>query len=149
MTTIPLALPHAAPYLIEQDYAAYTEEQHACGELARRRMDQLEEHAAREYLEGFEVLAFHVTAADLTAISRRLEPRTAGRQRPSALHAGPGFFRDAGRAPLSTTTCCAGATRSNTPGTRHLSRCLRTRAHARHPVFADFWRTTANSAPAS
>ena len=56
MPTLPVALPHAAPYLIQQDYASYTAEQHAVwAELVRRRMTQLEEHAAEEYLEGFEI----------------------------------------------------------------------------------------------
>ena len=44
----------AEPYLIEQDWAAYTAEQHAVwAELVRRRMPQLNEHACQEYLEGF------------------------------------------------------------------------------------------------
>jgi len=44
-----IALPKAAPYLIEQDYAAYTTEQHGIwAELVRRRMPQIEEDAARE-----------------------------------------------------------------------------------------------------
>ena len=53
--TLPKASPHllkAAPFLIEQDYAAYTTEQHGVwAELVRRRMPQLERHAAQEYLE--------------------------------------------------------------------------------------------------
>ena len=78
MTTISLAFPHAAPYLIEQDYASYTEEQHAVwAELARRRMDQLEQHAAREYLEGFELLGLSLDRLPrLRAISEILAPRT-------------------------------------------------------------------------
>ena len=47
----------AAPYIIEQDYAAYTEEQHAVwAELVGRVLPELEKHAAREYLEGFEII---------------------------------------------------------------------------------------------
>ena len=43
MATI-LELPKAAPFLIEQDYSAYTTEQHAVwAELVRRRMPQLEQ----------------------------------------------------------------------------------------------------------
>ena len=107
MTTIPLALPHAAPYLIEQDYAAYTEEQHAVwAELARRRMDQLEEHAAREYLEGFEVLGLsRDRLPDLTAISRRLEPRTGWQTTPvSGFMPGPAFFEMLAARRFPTTT---------------------------------------------
>ena len=47
----------AAPYLIEQDYASYTEEQHSVwAELVGRALPELEKHAAREYLEGFEII---------------------------------------------------------------------------------------------
>jgi phenylalanine-4-hydroxylase len=47
----------AKPYLIEQDWAGYTAEQHAIWqELVLRRMPQLEEHACAEYLEGFELI---------------------------------------------------------------------------------------------
>ncbi|HMF64084.1 MAG TPA: hypothetical protein VK608_08365, partial [Edaphobacter sp.] len=45
----------AAPFLIEQDWNAYTPEQHAVwAELVSRRMPQLREHACQEYLDGFE-----------------------------------------------------------------------------------------------
>ena len=107
MTTIPLALPHAAPYLIEQDYAAYTEEQHEVwAELACRRMGQLEEHAAREYLEGFEVLGLsRDRLPDLTAISRRLEPRTGWQTTPvSGFMPGPAFFEMLAARRFPTTT---------------------------------------------
>ena len=41
----------AAPFLIEQDWAAYTPEQHAIWqELVSQRMPQLEQHACAEYL---------------------------------------------------------------------------------------------------
>ncbi len=44
----------AEPYIIHQDYAAYTKEQHAVwAELVSRVYPELEQHAAREYLEGF------------------------------------------------------------------------------------------------
>ena len=47
----------AAPYIIQQDYAAYTSEQHAIwAELVGRVLPQLEQHAAREYLDGFEII---------------------------------------------------------------------------------------------
>ena len=53
--TAPPELVQAKPYLIEQDWAAYTPEQHAIwAELVSRRMPQLEEHACAEYLDGFE-----------------------------------------------------------------------------------------------
>ena len=44
----------AEQYLIQQDWAAYTPEQHAVwAELVRRRMPQLNAHACAEYLDGF------------------------------------------------------------------------------------------------
>ena len=47
----------AAPYLIEQNYAAYTAEQHAVwAELVGRVLPELEKHAAREYLDGFQII---------------------------------------------------------------------------------------------
>jgi phenylalanine-4-hydroxylase len=51
----------AQPYLIEQDWAAYTEEQHTIwSELVSRRMPQLEEHACAAYLDGFEQIGLKV-----------------------------------------------------------------------------------------
>jgi phenylalanine-4-hydroxylase len=107
MTTIPLALPHAAPYLIEQDYAAYTEEQHSVwAELVRRRMDQLEAHAAREYLDGFEFLGLsRDRMPNLRAISERLEPRTGWQATAvSGFMPGPAFFEMLAARRFPTTT---------------------------------------------
>ena len=68
----------ARPYLIEQDWAAYTPEQHAIWtELLSRRMPQLEEHACAAYLEGFEAIGLQADALpELRKVSARLEPRT-------------------------------------------------------------------------
>jgi phenylalanine-4-hydroxylase len=45
----------AAPYLLEQNYHAYTPEQRQLwSELVRRRRRQLDVHASREYWAGFE-----------------------------------------------------------------------------------------------
>ena len=68
----------AAPYLIEQDYAAYTEEQHRVwGELVGRALPELEKHAAREYLEGFEIIGLErERLPNLKLVSKRLAPRT-------------------------------------------------------------------------
>ncbi len=68
----------AAPYLIEQDYAAYTEEQHSVwAELVRRVLPELRKHAAREYLEGFEIIGLREDRLpELAAVSARLKPRT-------------------------------------------------------------------------
>jgi phenylalanine-4-hydroxylase len=74
----------AEPFLIEQDWAAYTEEQHAVwAELVRRRMPQLREHACREYLEGFEQIGLREDRLpDLKAVSARLAPRTGWQSTP-------------------------------------------------------------------
>ena len=74
----------AAPYLIAQDWAAYTPEQHAIWrELVERRLPQLQEHACAEYLEGFELIGLQADKLpDLTAVSARLQPRTGWQSTP-------------------------------------------------------------------
>lgn len=70
---------HAArPYLIQQDWAAYTPEQHATwAELVRRCMPQLRQHACQEYLDGFEQIGLREDSIpNLAAVSAKLEPRT-------------------------------------------------------------------------
>jgi phenylalanine-4-hydroxylase len=66
------------PYLIEQDWAGYTPEQHAIWtELVSRRMPQLEQHACAEYLDGFQQIGLQVDRLPVLAdVSARLEPRT-------------------------------------------------------------------------
>jgi phenylalanine-4-hydroxylase len=68
----------ADPYLIEQDWAAYTPEQHAVwAELVRRRMPQLRQHACQEYLDGFEQIGLREdTIPNLAEVNKRLGPRT-------------------------------------------------------------------------
>ncbi len=72
------ALTVAEPYLIQQDWAAYTPEQHAVwAELVRRRMPQLREHACQEYLNGFEQIGLREdTIPNFAEVNRRLGPRT-------------------------------------------------------------------------
>jgi phenylalanine-4-hydroxylase len=68
----------AEPYLIQQDWAAYTAEQHAVwAELVRRRMPQLNEHACQEYLDGFHQIGLREdTIPNLAEVNKRLGPRT-------------------------------------------------------------------------
>ncbi|HEX4757241.1 MAG TPA: phenylalanine 4-monooxygenase [Terracidiphilus sp.] len=90
-----LELPKAAPFLIQQNYEAYTEEQHAMwAELVRRRMPQIKKHAAREYLEGFEYLGLPCDRLpNLVALSAKLQPRTGWNTTPvSGFMPGPAFF---------------------------------------------------------
>ena len=72
------ALSAAAPYLIHQDYGAYTREQHdVWSELVGRALPELEKHAAQEYLEGFAIIGLQKDRLpNLEKISVRLAPRT-------------------------------------------------------------------------
>jgi phenylalanine-4-hydroxylase len=88
-------LPKAAQYLIEQDYASYTSEQHGVwAELVRRRMPELERHAAQEYLQGFETLCLpYDRLPNLAAVSAKLERRTGWNATPvSGFMPAPAFF---------------------------------------------------------
>ena len=84
MSTIAIQPKPYASYLIQQDCAAYTPEQHAIwSELVSRRMPQLEQHASAEYLNGFHQIGLQPTELpDLTAVSRRLQPVTGWQSTP-------------------------------------------------------------------
>ena len=95
------------PYLIEQDCAAYTAEQHATwAELVSRRMPQLARHAAEEYLEGFAIIGLRQdTLPDLSEITLRLKPRTRWSTIPvSGFMPGPAFFAMLAARQFPTTT---------------------------------------------
>ena len=74
----------AAPYLIEQDWAADTVEQHAIwAELVTRRMPQLRQHACQEYLDGFQQIGLREDKLpNLTEVSALLQPRTGWQSTP-------------------------------------------------------------------
>jgi len=86
----------SAPYLIQQDYSAYTGEQHAVwAELVGRVLPELEAHAARAYLDGFE----------MASISARLAPRTGWSSTPvSGFLPAPAFFEMLATRNFPTTT---------------------------------------------
>ena len=97
----------AAPFLIEQDWKAYTAEQHRTwAELVRRRMPQLREHACREYLEGFEQIGLREDSLpDLSLVSARLLPRTGWESVPvSGFLPGDAFFAMLAAKMFPTTT---------------------------------------------
>jgi len=73
-----MALTAAASYLIEQDYSAYTEEQHAVwAELVSRRRPQIEAYACQAYLDGYKIIGLEDDRLpNLAAISAILKPRT-------------------------------------------------------------------------
>lgn len=68
----------AAPYLIQQDYSKYTDDQHLLwSELVARRIAQLRHCACREYLEGWELIGLDQSRMpDLPSISKKIEART-------------------------------------------------------------------------
>jgi phenylalanine-4-hydroxylase len=97
----------AAPYLIEQDFAAYTEAQHSVwAELVGRTLPELQKHAALEYLEGFEIIGLRKDRLpNLASISRRLEPRTGWNSTPvSGFLPAPAFFEMLSARRFPTTT---------------------------------------------
>jgi len=102
-----LELPKAAAFLIEQDYAAYTTEQHAIwAELVKCRMLQLEQHAAAEYLDGFESLCLpYDRLPNLAAVSAKLQLRTGWNTTPvSGFMPAPAFFEMLAARRFPTTT---------------------------------------------
>ena len=88
----------AAPFLIEQDYGAYTEEQNAVwSELVRRRLPQLREHACREYLDGFRQIELREDRLpELAAVSALLAENRLAVHAGERLSPGGRIFRDAG-----------------------------------------------------
>jgi len=97
----------AAPYLIEQDWAAYTPEQHAIwSELVMRRMPQLEQHACAEYLDGFQQIGLQADELpNLKAVSARLQPRTGWQSTPvSGFLPADAFFEMLAARMFPTTT---------------------------------------------
>jgi phenylalanine-4-hydroxylase len=97
----------AAPYLIKQDYDAYTDEQHSVwAELVGRVLPGIEKHAAREYLEGFEIIGLQRDRLpNLAEITRRLGPRTGWRSTPvSGFLPAPAFFEMLANRLFPTTT---------------------------------------------
>jgi phenylalanine-4-hydroxylase len=103
----PAGLKAAAPFLIEQDYDAYTPEQHAVWrELVERRMPQLEEHASSVYLDGFQKIGLKPEALPrLADVSQRLEPLTGWNSTPvSGFLPADAFFEMLGARKFPTTT---------------------------------------------
>jgi phenylalanine-4-hydroxylase len=105
MNTATLAV--ALPYVVRQDYAAYTEEQHSVwAELVGRILPELEKQAACEYLDGFEVIGLQRDRLpNLAAISARLEPKTGWNSTPvSGFLPAPAFFEMLASRLFPTTT---------------------------------------------
>jgi len=97
----------AAPYIIHQDYSAYSEEQHAVwAELVGRVLPELERHAAQEYLDGFQTIGLQRDCLPyLPTISARLIPRTGWHSTPvSGFLPAPAFFEMLATRRFPTTT---------------------------------------------
>lgn len=140
--TTPTRLRAAEPFLIQQDWKAYTLEQHAIWkELVERRMPQLEEHASEVYLDGFRQIGLQAEALpDLTAVSARLQPRTGWRSTPvSGFLPADAFFEMLSARMFPTTTWIRSReSMEYTPEPDIFHDVFGHVPMHAHPVFADF-----------
>jgi phenylalanine-4-hydroxylase len=132
----------AASFLIEQDWNAYTAEQHGLwAELVGRRMPQLRQSACREYLEGFELIGLKEDALpELAAVSARLEPKTGWNSTPVSgfLPADAFFEMLAARMFPTTTWLRSRESMEYTPEPDIFHDVFGHVPMHAHPVFADF-----------
>jgi phenylalanine-4-hydroxylase len=132
----------AAPYIIQQDYAAYTPEQHSVwAELLGRVLPELERHAAREYLEGFEIIGLERDRLpNLASVSARLAPRTGWNSTPvSGFLPSAAFFEMLANRRFPTTTWLRGReSLEYTPEPDIFHDVVGHVPMHAHPVFADF-----------
>jgi len=131
-----------ASYLIQQDVAAYTPEQHAIwSELVSRRLPQLEQHASAEYLDGFKQIGLEAAQLpDLAAVSRRLRPVTGWQSTPVSgfLPADAFFAMLAARLFPTTTWIRSRDAMEYTPEPDIFHDVFGHVPMHAHPVFADF-----------
>src|SRR5271165_1370789 len=132
----------AEPFLIQQDWAAYTPEQHSVwAELVRRRMPQLAEHACQEYLDGFHQIGLREdTIPDLAEVNRRLGPRTRWNATPVSGFLPPDAFFEmlAARQFPTTTWLRSRDSLEYTPEPDIFHDVFGHVPMHAHPVFADF-----------
>ena len=132
----------AEPYLIQQDWAAYTPEQHAVwAELVHRRMPQLREHACREYLDGFHQIGLREdTIPNLAEVNKRLGPRTGWNATPVSGFLPPDAFFEmlAARQFPTTTWLRSRNSLEYTPEPDIFHDVFGHVPMHAHPVFADF-----------
>jgi len=132
----------AEPYLIEQDWAAYTPEQHSVwAELVRRRMPQLAEHACSEYLDGFHQIGLREdTIPNLAEVNKRLGPRTRWNATPVSGFLPPDAFFEmlAARKFPTTTWLRSRDSLEYTPEPDIFHDVFGHVPMHAHPVFADF-----------
>ena len=137
-----VAFSAAAPFIIEQDYSAYTAEQHEVwAELVGAVLPQLEKHAAKEYLDGFQIIGLQQDSLpNLTAVSARLSPRTGWSSTPvSGFLPAPAFFEMlAARCFPTTTWLRSRESLGYTPEPDIFHDVFGHVPMHAHPVFADF-----------
>jgi phenylalanine-4-hydroxylase len=132
----------ATPYLIEQDYGAYSADQHVVwAELVERRMPQLRDHACTEYLDGLRKIGLDDRRIpDLKAISARLRPLTGWSSTPVSGFLPPMAFFEMLRARMFPTTAWLRSRDSldYTPMPDIFHDVFGHVPMHAHPVFADF-----------
>jgi len=132
----------AEHYLIQQDWAAYTPEQHAVwAELVRRRMPQLNQHACQEYLDGFDQIGLREdTIPNLAEVNKRLGPRTGWNATPVSGFLPPDAFFEmlAARQFPTTTWLRSRDSLEYTPEPDIFHDVFGHVPMHAHPVFADF-----------
>src|SRR5690348_4400788 len=132
----------AQPFLIQQDWNVYTQEQHSVwAELVRRRMPQLQEHAAQEYLDGFHQIGLREdTIPNLADVNRRLGPRTGWNATPVSGFLPPDAFFEmlAARQFPTTTYIRSRESMEYTPEPDIFHDVFGHVPMHAHPVFADF-----------
>jgi len=136
------SLSAAQPYLIQQDWDAYTPEQHAIwSELVSRRMPQLEQHASAAYLEGFQLIGLQQDRLPkLADVSARLMPRTGWQSTPVSgfLPSGAFFEMLAARMFPTTTWIRSRESLEYTPEPDIFHDVFGHVPMHAHPVFANF-----------
>jgi phenylalanine-4-hydroxylase len=132
----------AEQYLIHQDWAAYTPEQHAVwAELVRRRMPQLNEYACSEYLDGFDQIGLREDSIpNLAEVNKRLGPRTGWNATPVSGFLPPDAFFEmlAARQFPTTTWLRSRDSLEYTPEPDIFHDVFGHVPMHAHPVFADF-----------
>ena len=132
----------AEPYLIHQQWGAYTAEQHATwAELVGRRMPQIEAHACQEYLEGFQQIGLRTDLIpNLAEVNQRLRPRSGWRATPVSGFLPPdAFFAMLAARQFPTTTWLRSRdSMEYTPEPDIFHDVFGHVPMHAHPVFADF-----------
>jgi phenylalanine-4-hydroxylase len=139
---LPTRLDKAKSFLIQQDWHAYTVDQHSTwNDLVTRRMPQLERHACVEYLDGFQRIGLQrATIPDLAAVSARLQPLTGWQSTPVSgfLPSGAFFEMLAERMFPTTTWIRSRDAMEYTPEPDIFHDVFGHVPMHAHPVFADF-----------